>query len=143
MPQVLMIAPLEAGSPDLQLGIDETLVYETGSTIDVPVNDWVVQATDDLPDGYDGILESMPLYDDADPLPNIIGYKLHVVRRETVNQIAGGWETQSDNPLIDAPPSGVVVRVTGTSVMLNTLDARLQAINALYGIVPGEVIADG
>lgn len=141
MPQVLMIAPLAGGSPDVQLLVDEVLTYETGGMLERDINEFVVQATQDLPDGYHTIVDSRALYDDADPLI-ITGYRLHCLRAEIVNDVSGGWETQSDNPLIDAPPSAVVVRVTGTSAMLNTLDARLRAASMLYGIIPGEVIAD-
>ncbi len=141
MPSVLMIAPLLNGSPDLQLIVDEVLEYELAGTIERKVNDVIVQAGPDLPAGYDEILDSRPLYDSADP-PNITGYRMHIIRTETIKDVAGGWATLSDNPLLYAPPRGVVVRVTGTTTMLNTLDTRLQAIDALYGILPGEAIAN-
>lgn len=142
MPHVLMIVPETNGVLELQLTSDETLVYADGTRL---VNEDTVTFYETLPEPLPGntTILPMPVLDMSDPdSPVVIGY--NITTRSLVERPIrkGGWATVSNIPRYDVPPDGVVVRVSGTTDMLNTLDGRLQAVDAIYGIVPGEAIHD-
>lgn len=134
MTTYLMLTPTnDNGVPDLQIRIDETLAYASG-TKTRQINDFIEQADETLPNGYDSILRSTPILDDADP-PNITGYRIHALRTEVVPRMYGGYSMLA--PARAGLPVALL-RVHSTQAKLNVMNTRLRALTPtnLYGRVP-------
>ena len=139
MPTELFLVPLDDNKvPDLQIDVEagETLAYSSG-TVDVEINDMIVQADESLPSGYDRILDTTALFDNADP-PNITGYRVHALRSDTVPNIFGGITkiapARAGLPL-------ALVKIHAQQAALDTLNPRLRALvikttSNFYGRVP-------
>lgn len=139
MPTELLIVPMGDGNvPNLLIDAEagETFAYSSG-TVDVQINDMIVQADESLPSGYDSILSTTALYDNADP-PAITGYRVHALRSATVPRMFGGFT------MIAPARAGLplaLVRVHSQQAVLDVLNTRLRAIvikttSGFYGGVP-------
>ena len=140
MPHAIMI--VQGGGIAAVIEDGETLTYQDG-TVDV-MRDTPVE-TDD-PDGYKPpkgatvVGEPLAIEFDKDDIPVL--WEVQVRAEETVDKFVGGWSVVSEpNP---APPMDtVVIAVRSTEAMLNTLHARLYAVDNRLGIVPGtEIVPD-
>ena len=141
MPQVVMIIPLDAnGALDYQFEDGEDFTFDTGETVERTMNEFVEQATDELPAGYDSYKINEAFTDEDG---TVIGYKLTCFRNEVVPVLSGGLiGSLSPFPPIDAPPDTVVGVVQSTEALLNDIDGRLQGQNAMWGIPMGYEVQD-
>ena len=142
-----MIVPLTAsGTPDLPIDAEagETLVYSVGTT-PKEVNDIVRnRPNEDVPPGYHTVLDTFPLFDNADP-PVITGYDIHAVRTSVEPVTFGGLV------FIASARGGIpigIVKVHSRVAVLDELNTRLRAIlikdtAGFYGRIPTSVNVAG
>ena len=133
MPTELFLTRVLNGTPDLQLGDGESLDYTSG-TKERTVNQHVESANPTLPAGWDTLLDTQVLTDNADP-PNIIGYRHHVAKVETVPQRFGGV-TLIETRRVGLRTEVALMLVHSTQPKLDAINTRLRAVDSLYGRVP-------
>lgn len=138
MPHAIMIVPASGGI-DTVIEDDEALTYQDG--VAVAMRDTPVETDNPAkyipPKGATVVGEPVAIKFDKDDNPVL--WELQIRALQTVNKYVGGWMVVSEpNP---APPRDtVVIAVRSPEAYLNTLHARLYAIDNRLGIVPGTEI---
>ena len=134
MSYAIFVVPVTDNVPIIPLDEGEVLEYSMGN-----VEVWrdAIMLEGSVPDIQGDVIGVSAV---TDLNGDITGYNVSRRKLVTIEAFRGGWVAQSALPP-NLPPDTMLIVITSTEVMINTLDARLQAIDDGYGRY-GEIIPD-